>query len=417
MKFQKTLDLKFRRGTIKQISSQAFKYLFIFLLGFVVINTLSAQPSRTALEREREQLIAKIAKTNQKISSTKKEKASATTEVDALALRISERQALIDNFTAAIDSTDHAIEVLILKMDLLVNKLNRIEAEYAQMAREAYRIKLTNSWLAFLLSAEDINDAFKRWRYLSQFENSRKRERSQLLNLAAELEIQKIALEREKAEKASLFQQLDQQNQILEAELSRKEQMVKRLSVTERRLMSNLEKQRAAQRKLDTAIERMISGVADIKAPSKSLDNESIDFSKLDPTSLTFYQKRGKLAWPIADARVVKTFGRQPHPSVQNIQINNNGIDLLSTNKSTDIKVVADGKVVGTQFVPGFKHTVIVQHGIFYTVYSNLEEIFVQRETIVNGGSVIGKANGANPILHFELWQHKTRINPLNWLQ
>ena len=417
MKYQKILGLKFRPGTIKQTFSPKVNFLLLILLGWLNPHASWAQQSRSALEQERANLLAKIAKTNQKISSTKKEKASATIEVDVLQLRISERQALINNFTTAIDSTDLAIQQLIQKMDLLVHQLNRIEAEYAQMAREAYRIKLTNSWLAFLLSAEDINDAFKRWRYLNQFENSRKRERSQLLDLAVELEIQKIALEHEKSEKASLFQQLDQQNQLLEAELSRKEQLVKRLSATERRLLSNLDKQRAAQRQLDTAIERMISGVADTQTPTNNSTNDRIDFNKLDPTSLAFYQKRGQLSWPIANAKVVKTFGQQPHPTVTNIQINNNGIDLMGSNKAPEVKVVADGKVVGTQFVPGFKNTVIVQHGIFYTVYSNLEEIFVNRETIVKAGRVIGMANTANATLHFELWQHKSRINPLNWLQ
>ena len=63
---------------------------------------------------------------------------------------------------------------------------------------------------------------------------------------------------------------------------------------------------------------------------------------------------------------------------------------------------------------------VIIRHGEFLTVYSNLEEVTVQDGQEISTKQTIGKVH-TNPDdlkteYHFEIWQGKNIQNPQEWL-
>jgi septal ring factor EnvC (AmiA/AmiB activator) len=139
-----------------------------------------------------------------------------------------------------------------------------------------------------------------------------------------------------------------------------------------------------------------------------------------DFTSTQFKKLRGKLPWPVEGGVIARNFGRQKHPTLKNIEITNNGIDIRS-NEEAPVKAVFEGTIAGVQYIPGHDYTVIIQHGNYYSVYSNLSETSVAKGDNINSGTVIGKLS-TNPIsgaaeLHFELWQEKERLNPANWIK
>lgn len=88
----------------------------------------------------------------------------------------------------------------------------------------------------------------------------------------------------------------------------------------------------------------------------------------------------------------------------------------IRTDNSFEVNSVFDGTVVGTQFVPGYQNTVIVQHGQYYTVYSNIEEVLVKRGEKIAASQVIGKLSQDKPEVHFEVWREKERLNPIGWI-
>ena len=116
---------------------------------------------------------------------------------------------------------------------------------------------------------------------------------------------------------------------------------------------------------------------------------------------------------------ITKFFGKQAHPSLRKIEITNNGIDIR-TDRNASVRAVFHGEVVGTQFIPGYNHMLILKHGNFYTVYSNLKDVSVRRGDQVKAKQAIGqvsldpKTNISE--VHFELWQNKERLNPVNWI-
>jgi murein hydrolase activator len=76
--------------------------------------------------------------------------------------------------------------------------------------------------------------------------------------------------------------------------------------------------------------------------------------------------------------------------------------------------------VAGVTKISGNNYMVILRHGNYYSVYSNLESIFVSKNTKIKLQQAIGNIsadeNGIS-LLHFELWKDKSKLNPQNWLK
>ena len=89
-----------------------------------------------------------------------------------------------------------------------------------------------------------------------------------------------------------------------------------------------------------------------------------------------FKNNQGRLPQPVENGLVTRRFGKQQHPTLPGVQITNNGIDIR-TERNAKVFSVFEGKVVSKQFIPGYQNMLIIQHGDFYTVYSNLGEVFV----------------------------------------
>ena len=76
---------------------------------------------------------------------------------------------------------------------------------------------------------------------------------------------------------------------------------------------------------------------------------------------------------------------------------------------------------MGLQQVPGYNTMVILQHGDYYTVYSNLVDVLVKRGARVGTADVLGSvavdaATDASE-LHFEVWRERSTQNPGRWVR
>src|SRR5690606_18500375 len=117
---------------------------------------------------------------------------------------------------------------------------------------------------------------------------------------------------------------------------------------------------------------------------------------------------------------IVGKFGKQQHPIFDQVFTHNNGIDIrCSANAS--VKAIHAGTVVSVFSIPGSGNAVMLKHGNYYTTYSNLGSVVVKRGEEVNSGAKIGTvakdSNSGSYLLHFELWNGKTKENPEHWLQ
>lgn len=384
---------------------------FIFLI-FFLSKTICVGQSQKDLEKNRLLLLKEIQKTTTELSNTQKNKANTFSQFSWLMNQIQDRENLISHLNLELAAFDERIRHNINQLDTLKENLKMLELEYSDVLRKAYYSKLQSNWIQFLLSANGINDAFKRWNYLKQMENFQKRQLNLITETTTILEISTQELEREKSEKLHIIQEINDQNQLYHDELKKKEKLLSSLSANEKLLASTLQKQKNEQKNLDLAIKSMIEG---INTGTKAAVNENYSNIALSGESKSFLDQRGQLKAPVTNGRITKYFGKQTHPNVKNIQIVNNGIDLSPT-QNLEISTIFEGTVVGIQHIPGFKNVVLIKHGIFYSVYSNIETVLVERGDKVKTSQIIGRLSLQNKELHFEIWQEKTRLNPLEWI-
>jgi len=135
--------------------------------------------------------------------------------------------------------------------------------------------------------------------------------------------------------------------------------------------------------------------------------------------SSNFQSNRGHLPWPVDNGVIIGRFGDQAHPGLRNVRIKNNGIDI-QTNTDAEVRAIHEGVVLGMQFVPGQNYMLILEHGNYFTVYSNLKDVTVRRGNKVKphdqlGTAAVDKISGNNEV-HLEIWENKRPMNPASWL-
>ncbi len=104
-----------------------------------------------------------------------------------------------------------------------------------------------------------------------------------------------------------------------------------------------------------------------------------------------FAGNRGRLPFPVAGRyTIVGTFGEQQHQELKYVRTNNSGIDI-QTNPGAEARAVFNGEVTRVFVVPGYNNSVIIRHGNYLTVYSNLSQVYVKAGDKVSTRQAIGK--------------------------
>lgn len=134
-----------------------------------------------------------------------------------------------------------------------------------------------------------------------------------------------------------------------------------------------------------------------------------------------FAGNRGRLPYPVAGRHtVVASFGEQQHQELKYVRTSNSGIDIQTT-AGGEARAVFNGEVTRVFVVPGYNNSVIIRHGNYLTVYSNLSQVYVKAGDKITTRQSIGRIftdteEGNATVLHFQLWKEKTKLNPEPWL-
>lgn len=388
------------------------KISFLIVLCNSVI--LHSQNSKV-LESKREVIEKQIDLTNQILEKTKRNKTSTIHDFKAIQSQIKNRQNLISNIRSELDSTETFIKDSKTNIDLLENNVNSLESKYNQVLRAAYRQKLTQNTLLQLLSAKSLKDALLRWRYTKQFEQYCKKQIALLHRSKSNLKQSIDTVLAVQELKKSLLEEESEQNEILGSELNQKNKLIKSLESNERKLYAELSKQRDQKTKMDQSISQIITGYVPKGQNSTPIASQE---NTRNETVSTFAENKGFLSWPVKEGFISNRFGKQKHPTLRDIEIDNNGIDIR-TKTGAITNAVYNGIVVGKSFIPGNYNVLVIRHGEYLTVYSRLEEVYVEKGEGIYSGQEIGKVVSEDgvSVLHFEVWNNKQKENPENWIQ
>lgn len=306
----------------------------------------------------------------------------------------------------------------------------------------------------------------QRIRYLREFSDWRRKRTQRIETETRRLIETKSHLDRLKSESAGLLGQASRRQQDLDRNRRKADKVVASLRSDEAALRAVLEQQKKQAKALDARLDRLIaeeqariareekarkeaekadaaksaktksgssdkkSGGAADKKPDSSAGTkaaapapEFADSRTTDVGSLTgsFAENKGRLPFPVTGSyRIISRFGRQQHPSLPKVEIENSGIDIETVDGASARSVFA-GKVSAIFREDGFNSIVMIRHGNYITIYAGLDRIAVKTGDQVKAGQTLGTVNRdksrGTPILHFEIRNERTKLNPQSWLR
>ncbi|MFN0036262.1 MAG: murein hydrolase activator EnvC family protein [Saprospiraceae bacterium] len=422
--------------------------LSLLLAAALLLPVSAFAQSKKELEDKRKKIIRDIQSTERMIKKTAKTKEATYDRYLALQSQIESRESLIQNLETEIVAAEEGVARNQAVIASLTNDVLKMREEYGRTIRNAFRRKTLSNPLLYFLSAESLNQAFRRWLFLRKYDE-RRREQAEAIRFTQQVLAKKATnLEETRIDKENLLISMQGQKSTLTGELTEKNAMLKDLGNDEARLKADLEKKQAAHEALNSAIEDVIQenvrkrteearskpkpAAPNPETPEKKpLESPTATAPKPekakpaprageDDVSFNFRKNKGRLPWPVESGFVSRGFGKQKHPTLKNIEVTNNGVDIR-TEEGAAVRCVADGRVAGIQFVPGHDYTVIIQHGDYYTVYTNLASTSLSKGEEVKAKQNIGQVSTNNITgtseLHFEVWQQKERMNPALWIK
>lgn len=385
-------------------------YLFCLFLMFFSINMICNAQNVNDLEQQVNKLQKEIKTSQNLLKKTSKNKETTIKEVEILQAQIKKRDDLIKTYDKQIAALNKETKGYKNDINNLQKELEKNRKEYADLLVIHYRNRNNLNNLLFIFSSEDFNQALRRLRYIQQFND-----------------LLKSKMEEIDATKVEIKQRIDKNEEDkkhIESLNNTQKKERNELNKDKKSLNDKVAKLKKDEKKIKNEIAQKEKETKDLQSKIKKIIEEELAKRKADATidtklSANFESNKGKLPWPVASGVVTKKYGKNSHPTQSKVTVMNNGIDI-STEQGSNALCVFDGQV-STVFNTGTTNVVMVRHGTYFTLYANLDKVFVKSGDKVKTGQKLGLIHtGASDnvtTLHFELWNDKNNTNPETWLK
>ena len=378
--------------------------------------------SKQQLQSEITALQDEIDNANRLLKKTKKDKEATLAEATLLDRKIKQREKLIKAYNEQIAVLDAEIKQGQNSIKSLNTDLGKLQKEYAQMIVFAYRNRSHYNALAFVFASDDFNQAFRRLRYIRQLNDARKTKMEQIAATERRISGEVQAGQQAREQQAALLADEKAQQETLKAEKAELNKQVASLKKKEGNLQQDIKNKQQQAKKLQKAVDDIIAEeIRAAKERRKAEEKKGIAPTPAETAlSSSFASNKGKLPWPVERGVISSTYGKHASVVSDKVTVTNNGIDI-ATEEGAQARAVFDGEVTGVTRLTGSNTVVIIRHGDYFTVYSNLENVIVKRgdkvKTKQNLGTVHTSKAENKTELHFELLKEQNRQNPAQWLK
>ncbi|RFS17307.1 murein hydrolase activator EnvC [Emticicia sp. C21] len=421
------------------LKSLTYFFLTCFLFGLLINQQAFAQrtrKSRSQLENEKKRNLEKIAETTRALESATAKKEVTVGNIKAIKEQISSREEQIGLMEQDMELIDVEMQDIVSAKENLEDKLIKLKEEYAAMLYSASKYSGKLNKLSFLFSSSSFNELLMRYKYLQQYTENRKAQVTQMNKVAALLYERQTNLEGKRTAKNRLITAKVVETKNLEQLKTKQTEMVGELSKKETDLRKEIEATKRSVTKLDNLIANVVAREIAKKNkererkqdkeaklaktnPTRKRSNKPIMDLDMEETTLgrSFGASRARLPWPVQRGFISDRFGVKEHPVLHGVLINNNGIDIQTPSNAT-VRSVYDGIVKDITEIPGLGRVVAVQHGDYFTVYANLNQVFASVGQKISAKETIGTAgvSGGATEINFQIWHNTERLNPENWL-
>ncbi len=422
------------------------------------------------LESKRKLALEEIEATNKLLDKTKKTTATVLNRLNLLTQKIVARKKLIESINEEAQSLDEEIQMMDLNIQTLEKDINFKKESYAELLRKMQLRKKTQDNFLFIFSAKNFAQSYRRVRYLKEYAIWQKSQTQEIVEKQKVLTLQKEKVVQRKEEKLKLLAESQKENQKLQVEENTQKQEVADLKKQQKTLQAELDKKKRQAADLNRQIDKIISDQIakaeqearlaaqaqakrekerkialekqqqqqkkpqekkQTKEPDQKIETAEVRVAETKggyamtkeerKLSGSFVSNKGRLPFPLRGSyKITGHYGQHDHPELKYVKVYNNGIEVQTT-PGNEACVVFDGEVTAVFVMPGYNYSVIVRHGNYLTVYSNLINVKVKQGSKVKTGQTIGtiftdSEKGNVTILYFEIRKERDKLNPEAWL-
>ena len=436
------------------------RLLFVFLI--ILTTGLQAQ-TKEELQRQKVLLQDQIDLASELLLKTKNTKEASLSELQTLNQKIEARNKLIRTMDRQIRSIDREVMRKAKEIKNLEIRVDSLKSDYADLIKLAQRQQKPRDQILFILSSSSFAQAAKRMQYFKDMAAYRERQVQQIAIAQETLARERETLIAKKAEKIQVQTAQEGEKLALQADAQVQETTVQNLQSKESTLKKDIDKKQREAQQLEQQIKRIIAEEmrkAKERAERSSLEGEAKelglvsgkDYSRrtsnkalkklIDKTRAakgldvrddgpsfamtpearalanTFASNKGALPWPVERGIITGKFGKHPHPIVKGVIVDNPHIEI-TTEENAIVRSVFEGEVSSVVPIPGANVMVLVRHGNYFTVYSNLINVKVKAGDVVSLKEPIGTAftdEEGKTMVQLGIWKDADIQDPNPWL-
>ena len=436
------------------------RLLFVFLI--ILTTGLQAQ-TKEELQRQKVLLQDQIDLASELLLKTKNTKEASLSELQTLNQKIEARNKLIRTMDRQIRSIDREVMRKAKEIKKLEIRVDSLKSDYADLIKLAQRQQKPRDQILFILSSSSFAQAAKRMQYFKDMAAYRERQVQQIAIAQETLARERETLIAKKAEKIQVQTAQEGEKLALQADAQVQETTVQNLQSKESTLKKDIDKKQREAQQLEQQIKRIIAEEmrkAKERAERSSLEGEAKelgiisgkDYSRrtsnkalkklIDKTRAAkgldvrddgpsfamtpearalannFASNKGALPWPVERGIITGKFGKHPHPIVKGVIVDNPHIEI-TTEENAIVRSVFEGEVSSVVPIPGANVMVLVRHGNYFTVYSNLINVKVKAGDVVSLKEPIGTAftdEEGKTMVQLGIWKDADIQDPNPWL-
>lgn len=367
------------------------------------------------LRKQRERTLQELEQTNRLLGETQRSETATVNRLQLLNKNIAERKRLIATINEEIAALNEEMNQLSMERQDLQHELDSLKSDYANLVRMTHYQDMRQSPILFVLSADDFNQSVRRVRYLQQFQQYRKQQVARITEKQDEIDQKNEALATNRAEQEEALRAQQEEQRKLAADERKQKKMLDQLKKKEKDLRAQQKKQQKKADDLNRKIEELVRQ----QTEQQQRQNGGKMTPEQELVAGGFLANKGRLPWPVEQGVITGEFGIHPHPTLEQVTVNNKGI-YIQTNKGANVRAVYEGEVTSC-FVMGGANAVIIQHGNYRTVYTGLATICVKKGDHVTAKQRIGTAytdpdNENKTEIFFQVWKDKEILNPSQWI-
>jgi len=442
----------------------------ISLFLFFVIQFGFSQTNSKSLKKEQQQLESKISNTKKLLKQVKSNQQNSLNAIRLIDNQIKSREDLVRIYDIQVRAAEIEIIEKKQRINRLKERISNLKTQFRSMMLYSYKHRGNHRNIMFILSSQNYNEAYKRNNYLKKLAEIQKKQvaiikqnqkviysdiqtinnnKQEKLIIIEEKKTEKKLIEIDRGVKQQTFNKFKQEEKNLFTQLEvaeRKKQNLKQeiakaikleILVEQKKQEEIAKKERAKKEKAEKEKTEKLANeekkIVNAETKKENLESKSIENTENKIVSTytepkesialgkNFQLSKGLLPWPVNSGSITEKYGKNPHPTLNGVITNNNGIDI-SCSIGSNVRAVFGGEVSSIFSIQGAGKVIIVKHGNYRSVYSNIKDTYVKIGAKVitkqNIGSLIQEGNIS--ICHFEIHQVingvTQSLNPSLWI-